>query len=294
MKFLVTGGSGLIGFNLLQILNELNHETYVFYNKNKPISDATIKINLLDLESVAKNIRMIKPDVIIHLAAMTNVDQCESEKELANSINTKATQMLAQEASKEGIFLIYVSTDYVFDGKKGMYKEEDVPNPLSYYGMSKLEGEIAVEKNCTFYSIVRTSTPFGFHPYRKSFPIWVIENLKNGNDVKIITDQFTSPTYTPNLSRMLIEIATKKLGGKLHAAGATRISRFEFAKLISKKLKLDDELIKPTTINETNWLAKRPKDSSLDVTKASNILQEKPMKIEAALNSFISDYLQQK
>jgi len=294
MKFLVTGGSGLIGFNLLQRLNELNHETYVFYNKNKPISDTTIKINLLDSESIAKNIRMIKPDVIIHLAAITNVDQCESEKDLANSINTKATQILAQEASKEGIFLIYVSTDYVFDGKKGMYKEEDVPNPLSYYGMSKLGGEIAVEKNCSSYAIVRTSTPFGVHPYKKSFPIWVIENLKNGNDVKIITDQFTSPTYTPNLSRMLIEIATKKIGGKLHIAGATRISRFEFAKLISKKLKLDDELIKPTTINETNWLATRPKDSSLDVTKASNILQEKPMKIEAALNSFISDYLQQK
>jgi dTDP-4-dehydrorhamnose reductase len=92
---------------------------------------------------------------------------------------------------------------------------------------------------------------------------------------------------------MLIEIATKKLGGKLHVAGATRISRFEFAKLISKKLKLDDELIKPTTINETNWLAKRPKDRSLDVTKASNILQEKPMKIEDGLYSFIRDYLKQ-
>jgi dTDP-4-dehydrorhamnose reductase len=293
MKFLVTGGSGLIGFTLLQSLNELKHEIYAFYNKNKPIADATIKINLLDSESVAKNIRMIKPDVIIHLAAITNVDQCESEKNLASSINTKATQILAQEASKGGIFLIYVSTDYVFDGKKGMYKEEDAPNPLSYYGMSKLEGEMAVEKNCASHCIVRTSTPFGFHPYKKSFPIWVIENLQNGNEIKIITDQFTSPTYTPNLSRMLIEIATKKISGKLHTAGATRISRFEFAKLISTKLKLDDKLIKPTTINETNWLAKRPKDSSLDVTKASKLLQEKPMKIEESLSSFIRDYLKQ-
>jgi dTDP-4-dehydrorhamnose reductase len=275
----------------LQTLNESNHEICTFYNKNNPTIGTSIKINLLDFESITKKIREITPDVIIHLAAMTNVDQCESEKELANSINIKATQILVQEASKAGIFLIYVSTDYVFDGKKGMYKEEDMPNPLNHYGLSKLEGEIAVQKNCSFYSIVRTSTPFGLHPHRKSFPLWVIENLKKGKEVKAVTNQFTSPTYTSNLSKMLLEIAKKKLSGKLHLAGATRISRFELAKLVSTKLKLDNELIKAVTVDEINWLAKRPKDSSLDVTKASNLLQEKPMKIEDSIDYFIRDYL---
>lgn len=289
MKFLVTGGSGLIGYNLLQNLNNSNHEIYSFYNENKPMIGASFKIKLVDSQSISKKIGEIKPDVIIHLAAVTNVDQCETEKELANSINVKATQILAHEASNQDIFLIYVSTDYVFDGKKGAYKEDDQPNPLNYYGLSKLEGEIAVQKNCSKYCIARTSTPFGIHPSKKSFPIWVIENLKNGKEIKAVINQFTSPTYTSNLSRMLMEIAIKKLNGKIHLAGATRISRFELAKLVSAKLKLDDRLIKPISINEINWLAKRPEDSSLDVTKASTLLQEKPMNIKESIDHLIRD-----
>jgi len=291
MKFLVTGSAGLIGSQIIKDLTLENHEVYSSYHNNKPIHGNPLQLNLTNQDKIIKTIQEIKPDSIIHLAAMTNVDQCETQPELAYFINTKATEILAKQAAKLNTFFVYVSTDYVFDGRRGKYSEDDSTNPLGHYGKSKLEAEEALNKLASSWCIARTSTPFGIHSNKKSFPIWIKENLEAKKETPVLEDQFTSPTYVHNLSKMLIEIAKRQISGILHTAGSSRISRYELAKLVSEKLHLDKELLKPTQINEMTWNAPRPKDSSLDVSKATEILNEKPQTIQHSLNLLIDEIL---
>jgi dTDP-4-dehydrorhamnose reductase len=290
MKFLVTGSAGLIGSQVVKDLTEQSHIVYSCYFDEIPKYGIPIHLDLTNQESVLHTIQDIKPDRIIHLAAMTNVDQCENEKEMATLLNSKATEIIVKQASKLRIFFVYVSTDYVFDGKDGLKKENDPPNPLGFYGKSKLEGEIAINKFASGWCIARTSTPFGIHHKKKSFPIWVKENLELKKEIPVLVDQFTSPTFVDNLSKMLIEIAVRQISGIIHLSGATRISRYNLAEIIAEKLGLDKTLLKPTKITDMNWKAPRPQDSSLDVTLATEILTEKPQKIEKSLELFLSQF----
>ena len=289
MKFLVTGSAGLIGTQVIRDLIEQNHEVYSCYNESKPEHGIPVNLDLINPNDIKDTIYKIKPDCIIHLAAMTSVDQCEIQQDLAIKINANATELLAREAAKQNAFFLYVSTDYVFDGKNKMRKEEDMPNPLGFYGKSKLKGELALNKQASSWCIARTSTPFGYHSKKKSFPIWVKENLESNKEIPVLVDQFTSPTFVPNLSKMLIEAASRQITGVIHLAGATRISRYEFAELVADKLNLDKKLLIPTKTDEMNWKAQRPKDSSLDVSVAAEILNEKPQKIEQSLDLFLSE-----
>ena len=288
LKFLVTGSAGLVGQQVVKDLSKSN-QVFSCYNESKPEYGDSVKMDLKNYEMISSVLTEIKPDVVIHLGAMTGVDLCEKEKTSASEINTKATEIIAKECSKLNSFLVYVSTDYVFDGNFGMYKEDDVTNPLGFYGKSKLEGEKAVQNFSTNWCIVRTSTPFGLHPTKKSFPMWVIENLQKQKQIDVLIDQFTSPTYVPNLSRMLIEISERRITGIIHAAGASKISRYQMASMVSDKLNLDDTLLKQISMNKMKWVAQRPKDSSLDVSRASSILNEKPQKIDQSLNLFIDE-----
>jgi dTDP-4-dehydrorhamnose reductase len=293
MRFLVTGSAGLVGQQVTSDLSKLNHEVYSCFHEEKPKHGTIIDLNLCDSEKIIQTIQKIKPEVVIHLAAITNVDFCEDQKELAYAINANSTKVLAGQSAKVGAFFVYVSTDYVFDGTKPMKKERDTPNPLGYYGKTKLEGELSLNNLASSWAIVRTSTPFGFHPKKKSFPVWVKENLESKKQIKVLTDQFTSPTYVPNLSKMIIEVATKKITGIIHLAGATRISRYDFAEMIAQKLDLDKSLLQKARSDEMDWKAKRPMDSSLDVSWASEILDEKPQSIEQSLELFIKNLTNQ-
>jgi dTDP-4-dehydrorhamnose reductase len=172
-----------------------------------------------------------------------------------------------------------------------MYYEDSIPNPLSIYGKSKLEGEKMIQTFSSDWCIARTSTPFGLHPTKKSFPVWVIENLKKQKQIDVLSDQFTSPTYVPNLSKMLIEISERHLDGIFHVAGATKISRYEMARMVSDKLNLDEKLLRDVSINELKLEAPRPKDSSLNISKADIILNEKPQKINQSLDLFIDEIM---
>ena len=288
MKFLVTGSAGLIGSQIVKDLTEENHTVYSCYHDEKPTHGTPLQLDLTDCDKIIQTLQEIKPDRIIHLAAVTNVDLCETEKELATLLNVTATETLAKQAAKQNIFFVYVSTDYVFDGINGMKKENDTTNPLGFYGKTKLEGEIALNNLASSWCIARTSTPFGVHHTKKSFPLWVKENLELKKEIPVLIDQFTSPTYVPNLSKMLIEIATRQIIGVIHLAGASRISRYELANLISDRLNLEKSLLIPTKTDEMNWKAQRPKDSSLDVSLATEILNEKPQKIEQGLELFLS------
>jgi len=287
MKFLITGSAGLVGNQVVKDLEEKGETVYSTYHNTKLEFGIPTQMDLEQPDKIENIVEKIKPDSIIHLAAMTNVDECEKEKDLAMKINAKATETLSKQAAKQKLFFVYVSTDYVFDGEKGMKKESDSPNPIGFYGKSKLEGEKSVMNSAASWCIARTSTPYGLHKKKKSFPLWVTENLQNKNEINVIVDQFISPTYVPNLSKMLIEIASRQIVGILHVAGATRISRYEMAELVADKLNLDKKLLKPINIEQMNWIAKRPKDSSLDVSLASEILNEKPLNIEEGLKNFV-------
>jgi len=288
LKVLVTGSAGLVGQQVVKDLSN-SHQVFSCYNESKPEYGNSVKMDLKNREMISSILTEKKPDTVIHLGAMTGVDLCEKEKTSASEINTKATEIIAKECSKLNSFLVYVSTDYVFDGNLGMYKEDDVTNPLGFYGKSKLEGEKVVQNFSTNWCIARTSTPFGLHPTKKSFPMWVIENLQKQKQIDVLIDQFTSPTYIPNLSRMLIEISERHITGIIHTVGASKISRYQMASMVSDKLNLDSTLLKQISIDEMKWVAQRPKDSSLDVSRASSILNEKPQKIDQSLNLFINE-----
>ena len=290
LKFLVTGSAGLVGQQVVKDLSKSN-QVFSCYNESKPEYGDSVKMDLKNYEMISSVLTEIKPDVVIHLGAMTGVDICEKEKTSASEINTKATEIIAKECSKLNSFLVYVSTDYVFDGNFGMYKEDDVANPLGFYGKSKLEGEKMIQTFSSDWCIARTSTPFGLHPTKKSFPVWVIENLKKQKQIDVLSDQFTSPTYVPNLSKMLIEISERHLDGIFHVAGATKISRYEMARMVSDKLNLDEKLLRDVSINELKLEAPRPKDSSLNISKADIILNEKPQKINQSLDLFIDEIM---
>lgn len=287
MKYLVTGSAGLIGSQLVFDLVQSGQTVYSCYNKTKPLHGIPIKLDLLNLEEISKVFEKFHPDLVIHLAALTDVEKCESESKLAYLINTKATEQIAKEAKHLGCFLIYLSTDYVFDGKKGLYDENDSPNPINFYGKTKLDGEKAVENSNGQWTIIRTSTPFGNHPTKKTLPVWIIENLQKNKTLNLLEEQFTSPTYVPNLSKMILDIANNNLVGFFHLSGSTRISRYDFAKLIVEKLGLDNSLIKPVKMNTMPWRAKRPYDSSLNISKADSILTKKPLSVEQSLQEYI-------
>lgn len=215
----------------------------------------------------------------MHAAAFTNVDKCEVEKDKAYEINAKATENIAKTANEIHAKMIYISTDYVFDGEKGMYSEEDETDPINYYGSTKLEGEKAVIENCNDYIIARTSVIYGAN--KKNFATWVINELKDGRKINIITDQWVSPTLNIDLAEQILALIEKDEYGIFHTAGGERISRYDFVIKLAEIFGFNKELVNPTTSDKMKWIARRPRDSSLNVSKISNI--KKPYKVNYAL-----------
>ena len=282
-KILVTGSAGLIGTQIVKDLLDNHKQVYSCYNKTKPELGIITHLDLTKKDDIVNTMNRIKPDVVIHLGAMTDVELCETETELAKKINTDATEILALESEKYNTFFVYMSTDYVFDGKVGMKKENDKTNPINFYGKSKLDGERVFKKITTPNVIVRTSTPFGIHSKKISFPIWVKKNLELKKEISVVVNQYTSPSYVPNISKMIIEIMERKITGIIHLAGATKISRYDFAVQISKIINANKQFLKLTKMDQMDWKAQRPADSSLSVSKANKILKNKPEKIEDSL-----------
>ena len=288
-KILVTGSAGLVGTQIVKDLLNNNKEVYSCYNNNKPKLGILTHLDLSKKDDIINTMNNVNPDVVIHLGAVTDVELCEIDKELAKKINTTATEILALESEKHNSFFLYMSTDYVFDGKIGMKTEEDEPNPINFYGKSKLDGENVLKKITTPNIIVRTSTPFGVHSKKISFPFWIKKNLELKKEISVLTDQYTSPSYVPNISKMIIEIIERKITGIIHLAGDTKISRYDFAIHIAKITNLNKQFLKLSKMEQMSWEAKRPIDSSLDVTKAKKILNHKPEKIENSLKLLFNE-----
>lgn len=217
MRILITGAMGLLGHRIVEHCLEDGLEvqaTDVSVPKYSDIDDGVtlLKLDITDRESTISTVSSIRPDAVISTAAMTNVDQCEVEKEAAWKVNVEGARNVAEACKKSGAHLIHLSTSYVFDGEKGFYDEEDEPNPLGYYGLTKLKGEEAIKSITGDYCICRTDVIFGWgRQDRPNFATWVITNLEMKQGVKVVTDQINSPTLNTNLAEMVVDVAKSML-----------------------------------------------------------------------------------
>ncbi|HII09291.1 MAG TPA: dTDP-4-dehydrorhamnose reductase [Methanosphaera sp.] len=278
MKYFITGGSGLLGERLAAVSND-NDELTLVHNSNP--SENTIKCDITNEKEVKSAVEKENPDVIIHCAAMTNVDLCEDESKMAYSVNGDGTGFLAKAAHDINAKIIYVSTDFVFDGERGYYKEDEKVNPLGIYAKSKYDGEVQLAKYSDDWAIARVSVLYGWHS-RLNFTTWVIEQLRQKNEINIVTDQINSPTLADNAAEAIFKIAQKNKNGIFHTAGNDAINRFDFTRKIADAFDLDDSLINPTTSSQFIQKAPRPRDSSLNVNKVEKELN---MKMETCSES---------
>ncbi len=273
---LIVGGSGLLGYKLLQ--NASDFELYSTYNKNLIFSKNTesIKMNIVDKIDCQK-IFEIKPDIIVNTAAMTNVDYCEQFKDEAYDVNVIGTKNLAEIAQKLGCKFIHISTDAVFSGTENHFIEEDKPDPLNIYGKTKLESEKIASK-VSDYLILRPSVLFGWIPSkylqnrdnsvkRMNFALWVLKKINEKQKLTIVDDQFSTPTLADNLSENIVEMTKKDIQGVFNASGLSCISRLDFSKKIVKKFGYPDNLITPCSSIELKQLAKRSLKSCLNCDK---------------------------
>jgi len=282
---LITGGSGLLGGNLAMMARE-KFEVYATYYRHpiKIKNCVTLAMDIRNRRETFRAVSRIRPELIVHTAALTDVDYCEEHPNEAYSLNVEGTRNLAMAAESVGAKFIYISTDSVFDGKKGMYTEEDLPNPLNCYAKTKLEGERILGEFDLNYTIIRTCI-YGWNMQRKfSLAEWVIDGLCNNKKRPMFTDVFFSPILVNNLAEAIFEIYERDIQGVLNVAGSERCSKFQFGKKVAEVFSLDGSYIEPISINDyAGFKAVRPRDVSLDISKAKKMLHTKLLNVEEGL-----------
>lgn len=265
-KLLIIGGSGLVGSTLVNYSMD-DYETILTYNKNKP-KNQNLKSFHIDLlknkNEILDLIQTIEPNFIVHTAAHSSVDLCETNHDLANELHVDVTKDIANICSKIKSKLIYLSTDAVFDGySKINYSESDKPAPVNYYGLTKLNAEKIILNSSNQNVILRTAVIYGWHK-KSRFTNWILDSLPE----KIITDphidQYNTPTLVDDLAKVILKIIEMNVCGLFHATGKTCVNRFEFASLIADIFNLDKEFIVPVTSLEKKQLAPRPKHTCLN------------------------------
>ena len=264
---LVTGASSSPGYKTLIKLRELGYDALGVYNQHPIDVEGSVKWDLT--KNPVELLNQYKPSVVVHMAAVGDVDRCEDEPELCYRVNAVVTRELARWCLKSGARLIYLSTDYVFKGDKGLYNEADAPRPINYYGLTKLLGEesvLAVDG-----VVVRVAWIYGLGPGRQNFGRTVVEKLSRGEEVKAIADQWGSPTLNTLIAEVITRLLSINYSGVLHAAGP-RLSRYEFALAIARAFNFPTELIKPISMSQLSFKAPRPRDSSLDSSRAVKML----------------------
>ena len=289
---LITGSNGLLGQKLLYNLIRRNTHKLVATSRGPNRLKNTqgykyFDLDITDKESVNDILKLCKPDVIIHTAAMTNVDQCELNHEDCDELNVEAVSNLINAIKENQLdsHFIHLSTDFIFDGKSGPYKEEDVPAPISYYGESKLKAEKLVQQSGLKWAIARTVLVYGIvdEMSRSNIVLWAKNALEKGQPINVVNDQFRTPTLAEDLAEGCILIADKQAEGIFNISGGDFMSVLELVNRVADFFKLDKSIVNPSTSEGIKQPAKRPPITGFDISKARSILSYKPHSFEEGL-----------
>ncbi|MDR0911607.1 MAG: dTDP-4-dehydrorhamnose reductase [Methanobrevibacter sp.] len=260
MKILVTGAKGMLGTDLIDILSK-NHEiiaTDIVDDEN------IVKLDITDLNDIKSKFNSLKPDIVINVAAFTDVDACETNEDLAYKINAIGPKNLAIASENIDIPLLHISTDYVFGGDKHSYDEDDETGPISAYGRTKLAGEILIKDHTDKYFIFRTAWLYGYNG--NNFVKTMLELSKTNDEISVVNDQHGSPTYTRDLSDAIAKIIETEKYGTYHITNSGNCTWYEFTKEIFKQSNIDTK-VKPVTTVEFPRPAPRPEYSILNNNK---------------------------
>jgi dTDP-4-dehydrorhamnose reductase len=300
LKILVTGSNGMLGQKLVYGLKSRDSIELIATSKgNNRITDKTgyvyEPLDISDEAAIENMIDKYQPGCIINTAAMTNVDACELNKEECKKLNIDAVSYLVNACKKYQTHFIHLSTDFVFDGSSGPYKEDDKPNPQSYYASSKLESEKIVQAGGLDWCIIRTIIIYGVmdDTQRSNVVIWTKNSLEQKKTITVITDQFRSPTLAEDLADACINAAVKRAKGIYHVSGIELMSIIEISNKVADFFKLDKSYIKPVTSAELNQPAKRPPKTGFILDKAIRELDYQPHTFEEGLK-IVAEQLAQK
>ena len=280
MKVLITGSTGMLGSDC----------KIVFSSKYEIIAPTKEEMDIRKWDKVIEIIQKNKPDVVINCAAYTDVDACESEREVAYKINVEGARNLAQVCARFDCKIVHISSDYVFDGKKPVpqpYFEDDEPNPLSFYGKTKADSEKAVIDNIEDYIIIRTGWLYGRR--RANFVKWVIKKAVNGEKIPVLKDQYGSPTWTYKVALQIMVLLEKKMTGIFHVTSEGYCTRVEWTSFILDHLGLSAQ-IEPISMKDWNPPAKRPVNCLLENKELKlyrlNIMKNWKDELKDFLNKF--------
>ncbi len=288
-RILITGSNGMLGQRAVQFYSSKeNVELLATSVEEKSVVDKVeyISSDIKNRDEIKKIIHDYYPDFIIHTAAFTNVDLSEKLREDAWKINVKGVEYIAEAARAIDTHIIHISTDYIFDGKDGPYSENVKPNPVGYYGRTKLASENVLKISGTFFTILRTNVLYGTAlNSRPDFVRWVLASLSKKENIKIVNDQINNPTFIDDLIQGINKIIEFRKTGTYNIGGKEFLSRYDFTLQIADYFNLDKNLISPITTEELKQPARRPLKSGLIILKAETELGYKPHSINESLSA---------
>lgn len=283
MKILVTGSNGLLGQKLIyKLKNSKTHQVVGIARGDNRLVDKTgyeyYTVDITKRHEVVEIIKKVKPDVIINTAAMTNVDACEEHKKECWDVNVNAVSHFIEACNGTDIHFIHLSTDFVFDGENGPYKETDVPNPLHYYAESKLASEKLLQKSDIKWSVARTIIVYGItdNMSRSNLVLWSKGALEKGQTINVVNDQYRAPTLAEDLADGCIALAEKGATGIYHLSGPETHCILDLVYMVADYYKLDKSYINPVSSDTLNQAARRPPKTGFIIDKARNDLGYNP------------------
>lgn len=286
-RILVFGANGMLGQRLIEFYSkQSNTQLLACSAENDPVFEDIEyrKIDITRRDEVKDLCYDFYPDVIVNAAAFTNVDLSETEREQAWKINVKGVEYIAEVSRVMDSHIIHISSDYIFDGKKGPYSEKDQPNPLGYYARTKLASENVLRTSGTYNTILRTNVLYGIaHNSRPDYVRWVVNSLNNNQKIRIVTDQINNPTFIDDLIQAISKVIEYKKYGIFNIGGKEFLSRYDFTIKIADFFNLDKNLIFPITTEDLHQPAPRPLKSGLITLKAQTQLGFKPHSITESL-----------
>jgi len=295
VKILLTGANGFLGHYLTAQLLQKKYQVIATGKGESRLPFAHLQhfeystMDFTDPNQVEKVFDKYQPDFVVHAGAMSKPDDCELQQELARRINVEGTGLLLQNATKYKAAFLYVSTDFVFDGDKGMYDEKDTPNPINYYGKTKLEAEVLVQAYSYHWAIARTVLVYGKPLTGRSNILTIVkEKLKKGEEYSVVSDQLRTPTYVEDLAIGIILMIEKKATGIYHLSGADILTPYDMACAVADYLGLNPSLLKKVTAASFSQPASRPLKTGFNIDKASRELGFEPVSFETGLRKTLS------